>query len=55
MRMVDKQLILASVGPVQAILDAHEGVVNVVDTTDGIIMISLEGGCTGCSLSLIHI
>ena len=22
---------------------------NVVDTTDGIIMISLEGGCTGCS------
>ena len=49
MRMVDEQLILASVGPVQAILDAHEGVVNVVDTTDGIIMISLEGGCTGCS------
>ena len=49
MRMVDEQLILASVGPVQAILDAHEGVVNVIDTTDGIIMISLEGGCTGCS------
>ena len=47
--MVDEQLILASVGPVQAILDAHDGVVNVVDTTDGIIMISLEGGCTGCS------
>jgi Fe-S cluster biogenesis protein NfuA len=46
---VDKQLILESVGPVQAILDAHDGVVNVVDTTDGIIMISLEGGCTGCS------
>ena len=23
--------------------------VNVVDTTDGVIMISLEGGCTGCS------
>ena len=22
---------------------------NVVDTTDGVIMISLEGGCTGCS------
>jgi len=39
---VDKQLILQSVGPVQAILDAHDGVVNVVDTTDGIIMISLE-------------
>ena len=24
-----------SVGPVQAVLDAHDGVVNVVDTTDG--------------------
>ena len=47
--MVDKQLILDSVGPVQAGLDAHDGVVNVVDTTDGVIMISLEGGCTGCS------
>jgi Fe-S cluster biogenesis protein NfuA len=46
---VDKNLILESVGPVQAILDAHDGVVNVVDTTGGIIMISLEGGCTGCS------
>ncbi len=30
--MVDKQLILDSVGPVQAVLDAHDGVVNVVDT-----------------------
>jgi|TARA_B110000881_G_scaffold160042_1_gene143002 Fe-S cluster biogenesis protein NfuA len=47
--MVDKQMILESVGPVQAILDAHDGVVNIKDTTDGIIMISLEGGCTGCS------
>lgn len=49
MAEVDKELILQSVGPVQAILDAHDGIVNVVDTTDGIIMISLEGGCTGCS------
>ena len=40
--MVDEQLILDSVGPGQAILDAHDGIVNVVDTTDGIIMISLE-------------
>ncbi|MFQ3343689.1 MAG: Fe-S cluster biogenesis protein NfuA [Candidatus Thalassarchaeaceae archaeon] len=48
-KMVDKQMILESVGPVQAILDAHDGVVNVIDTTDGVIMISLEGGCTGCS------
>ena len=47
--MVDKQLILDSVGPVQAVLDAHDGEVNVMDTTDGVIMISLEGGCTGCS------
>jgi|TARA_B100000470_G_C19665164_1_gene335005 Fe-S cluster biogenesis protein NfuA len=49
MAEVDKQLILESVGPVQAILDAHDGVVNVIDTTDGVIMISLEGGCTGCA------
>ena len=46
---VDRQLILENVGPVQAVLDAHDGVVNVIDTTDGIIMIVLEGGCTGCS------
>ena len=47
--MVDKQLILDSVGPVQAVLDAHDGVVKVIDTTGGVISISLEGGCTGCS------
>ena len=49
MTEVDRQLILENVGPVQAVLDAHDGVVNVIDTTDGIIMIGLEGGCTGCS------
>ncbi len=49
MTEVDIQLILENVGPVQAVLDAHDGVVNVIDTTDGIIMIGLEGGCTGCS------
>ena len=49
MAEVDKQLILENVGPVQAVLDAHDGVVNVIDTTDGIIMIGLDGGCTGCS------
>ena len=49
MAVVDRQLILENVGPVQAVLDAHDGVVNVIDTTDGIIMIGLEGGCTGCS------
>ncbi|MAV94957.1 MAG: hypothetical protein CMA31_04635 [Euryarchaeota archaeon] len=46
---LDRQTILDSVGPVQAILDAHDGVVNVMDTSGGIITISLEGGCTGCS------
>ena len=49
MAEVDRQLILENVGPVQAVLDAHDGVVNVIDTTAGIIMIGLEGGCTGCS------
>ena len=38
-----------SIGPVQEILDQHDGIVNVIDTTDGNVMISLEGGCTGCS------
>lgn len=41
--------ILAEIGPVQEILDQHDGVVNVMDTSDGNIMLSLEGGCTGCS------
>lgn len=47
--MVDEQLVLASLGPVQSILDAHDGVVNVVSIEDGVITISLEGGCVGCS------
>ena len=58
MTEVDRQLILENVGPVQAVLDAHDGVVNVIDTTDGIIMIGLEGGCTGCSstpMTAMHI
>lgn len=46
---IDRQTVLDSVGPVQAILDAHDGVVNVMDTSGGIITISLEGGCTGCT------
>jgi Fe-S cluster biogenesis protein NfuA len=46
---VDPQMILDSVGPVQTILDAHDGIVNVMDTSGGVITISLEGGCTGCS------
>ncbi len=49
MTELDVEKILASVGPVQAVLDAHDGVVNVVSTEGGIISISLEGGCTGCS------
>ena len=46
---IDRQTVLDSVGPVQAILDAHDGVVNVMDTSGGVITMSLEGGCTGCS------
>ena len=46
---INVEEIHASIGPVQEILDQHDGVVNVIDTTDGNIMISLEGGCTGCS------
>ena len=46
---ISKDEILAEIGPVQKVLDEHDGVVNVVDTSDGIIMLSLEGGCTGCS------
>ena len=41
--------VLAEIGPVQEILDAHDGIVNVIDTSGGIIMMSLEGGCVGCS------
>ena len=33
--------ILAEIGPVQEVLDAHDGVVNVIDTTDGNIMLCL--------------
>ena len=46
---ISKEKIIAEVGPVAEILKAHDGIVNVIDTTDGIIMISLEGGCVGCS------
>ena len=41
--------VLAELGPVQEILDAHDGVVNVIGTEGGIIMMALEGGCIGCS------
>ena len=49
MAEVDREMIRGSVGPVQSVLDAHDGEVNVVSTEGGIISISLEGGCTGCS------
>lgn len=49
MAEIDVQKIHDSIGPVQEILDQHDGIVNVIDTTDGNVMISLEGGCTGCS------
>ena len=46
---ISAEEILAEIGPVQAILDEHDGVVTVLDTTDGNIMLSLDGGCNGCS------
>ena len=41
--------VLKEIGPVQEVLDAHEGVVTVIDTADGNVMLSLDGGCVGCS------
>ena len=46
---ISAEEVLAEIGPVQEILDAHDGVVTVLDTSDGNIMLSLDGGCTGCS------
>ena len=46
---IDEATILASLGPVQAVLDADDGVVNVVSIEDGVVTLSLEGGCVGCS------
>ena len=46
---ISAEEVLAEIGPVQEVLDEHDGVVNVIDTADGNIMLSLEGGCTGCS------
>ena len=46
---ISAEEILAEIGPVQEVLDAHDGVVNVLDTSDGNIMLSLDGGCNGCS------
>ena len=41
--------VLKEIGPVQEILDEHDGVVTVIDTADGNVMLSLDGGCVGCS------
>ncbi len=46
---ITKEEVLAEIGPVQEVLDAHDGIVNVIDTADGNVMLSLEGGCVGCS------
>ena len=46
---ISAEEILAKIGPVQEVLDAHDGVVTVLDTSEGNIMLSLDGGCTGCS------
>jgi Fe-S cluster biogenesis protein NfuA len=49
MMSITAEEVLAEIGPVQEILDEHDGVVTVLDTTDGNIMLSLDGGCNGCS------
>ena len=41
---ISAEEILAEIGPVQEILDAHDGVVTVLDTSEGNIMLSLDGG-----------
>ena len=41
--------VLREIGPVQEVLDAPDGVVTVIDTADGNVMLSLDGGCVGCS------
>ena len=41
--------VLKEIGPVQEVLDSHDGVVTVIDTADGNVMLSLDGGCVGCS------
>ena len=46
---ISAEEVLAEIGPVQEILDAHDGVDTVIDTSDGNIMLSLDGGCSGCS------
>ena len=46
---ISAEEVMAEIGPVQDILDAHDGIVNVLHTANGIVMLSLEGGCVGCS------
>jgi Fe-S cluster biogenesis protein NfuA len=46
---ITAEQILSEIGPVQEVLDAHDGVVTVIDTSGGNIMLSLDGGCNGCS------
>jgi len=46
---ISAEEVLSEIGPVQEILDAHDGVVTVIDTAEGIVMLSLDGGCVGCS------
>ena len=46
---ISAEEVLAEIGPVQETLKAHDGVVTVIDTSEGVIMLSLDGGCVGCS------
>ena len=47
--VITAEEVLSEIGPVQEVLDAHDGVVTVLDTSGGNIMLSLDGGCNGCS------
>ena len=49
MMPITAEEVLKEIGPVQELLDTHDGVVTVIDTADGNVMLSLDGGCVGCS------
>ena len=38
---ISAEEVLAEIGPVQETLKAHDGVVTVIDTSEGVIMLSL--------------
>ena len=58
MMPISAEEVLAEIGPVQETLKALDGIVTVIDTSEGVIMLSLDGGCVGCSstpMTAMHI